>query len=970
MWLERVVPSSTYRLQLNSNLTFRQVRELLDYFRDLGVGTLYVSPILQARSGSTHGYDIIDHGSINTELGSSEAFDELAAALRQADMGLMIDIVPNHMCIADAGNWRWRGVLEDGPSSPEARFFDIDWRPPRPDLWDKVLLPVLGEQYGRILENRELRVEYAAGAFSVRYWEHSFPLAPRSWIFLLGAMLGELRSGFGESHEAVLELESIITAIGYLPLRAETDQERVRERQREKIIIKSRLASLLERSSECAAALRSTLEHYNGVRGDASSFDALELLLADQAYRLSYWRVAADEINYRRFFDVNELAAIRVEDPVVFDAVHEKVLDYIRRRWVTGVRVDHPDGLYDPVQYFHDLQAASSAASMGTPVDEVEPERKSFYVVAEKILSGDERRRKSWTVSGTTGYGFLNQLNAAFIDPDAEEAMNDAYTRFTGVTTSFEDLAYWCKRLILRVSMSSELSVLARRLDRICQQHRHSRDFTFESLRLALRETTACFRVYRTYIREHHDEVDDEDRRHILDAIHTAKLRNPAVSASVFDLLASVLLLQDPPGLTEEQRAERRLFIMRFQQLTGPVMAKGIEDTAFYRRFPLASINEVGADAEVFGITADEFHNKLLARYADWPHNLATTSTHDTKRSEDVRARMNVLSEVPSEWAQTIDRWRNLNAKLKTLVEGTPTPDSNTAYLLYQTLVAAWPLEHLDGTAPDRAFVERIQRYMEKATREAKLHTSWISPHHDYDRAVQEFVARALADSAFIEDLTRFVRSIIVPGLLNSVSQVVLKLTCPGVPDIYQGNELWDFSLVDPDNRRPVDFAHRARLLESLRLDCESPVPDLIDAALRNIHDGRLKLFVTHRLLRFRREQLRFFLDADYIPLRAAGTRNRNIISFARTALDQSIIVAAGRFFVGLGCRAGYDGARVWADSDIIVPETIAAAEYRNVISGRTVQPVRSRGQILLPLDHVLADLPVAVLHAEIPPTR
>jgi (1->4)-alpha-D-glucan 1-alpha-D-glucosylmutase len=961
------IPSSTYRLQVNSSFTLDDVAELLGYLQELGVGAVYLAPILKSRSGSMHGYDTVDHTRLNPELGTDETANRLAEGLRAAGMGAIIDVVPNHMCIADEANWRWRDVLENGPSSPQAKFFDIDWIPPRVDLAYKILLPILGNQFGLVLENQEIQVEYAEGAFHVRYWESTFPAAPRSWPIVLTLMLADLRQRIGDDHRVIAELESIITAIGYLPLRTETDADRIQERQREKTVIKSRLSTLLQVSAEAQAALKRSLVRLNGTKGQPDSFDILERFLAEQAYRLSYWRVAADEINYRRFFDINELAAIRVEHPAVFDAVHEKLIEGIRAGWITGLRVDHPDGLYDPVLYFDRLQeVCRMAAADAGAIDGLAGQDRPFYIVAEKIMLGDERPRRTWAVHGTTGYGFLNELNGLFVDPAAAKPLTLIYESFTGSQTRFEDLIYQCKRLILRVSMSSELNVLSRQLDRICQVHRHTRDFTLDSLRFALREIISCFPVYRTYIREGQSHVDMEDRRHIDSAIAAARQRNPASSNSVFEAIRQILLLEDPPEITPEALAERRLFVMRFQQLTGPVMAKGVEDTAFYRRYPLASLNEVGGDPALFGLEPDEFHRRIMQRKRFWPHNLVATSTHDTKRSEDVRARLNVLSEIPDEWAASIHRWNSLNRGLRAKVWDMDVPDRNAEYLLYQTIVGILPLTPLFENDTHSEFVSRIKAYMQKALREAKVHTSWINPEPEYDEAVERFVEAILQPSAenqFLTDITRFTHSIARAGFLNAISQTAIKLTSPGVPDIYQGSELWDFSLVDPDNRRRVDYVRRRALLEEIN---SKGGRSLLEEFKAHPEDDRLKLFVTKQLLRYRFDNQEFFRDAEYVPMHSFGDQRNHVIAFARTTADRILVTVASRFHIALGCRTRPPlGDEVWQDSAVVIPNDRADLQVRDLFTGRVLTPTIYRQRTLLPLSEVFADLPVAVLVTE-----
>ncbi len=952
-------PGSTYRIQLNRGFTFDDARAIVDYLADLGIGAVYTSPILKARPGSVHGYDIIDHSELNPEIGSMEGLQKYVDRLKQSGMGLILDIVPNHMCVADLANSKWFDVLENGPSSPHAGFFDVDWNPPRQDLANKVLLPILGDQYGRVLENQEIRIEYVSGSFVARYYDKMLPLAPRSWLEVLQPAVQHVRQRLGESHRSVLKLESIITALGYLPLRTETDHERLRERQREKDIIKRRLSAL---SSECdavASGIDSALCGVNGVLGDPASFDSLERLLGQQSYRLSFWRVAADEINYRRFFDINELAAIRTEDPAVFEATHRLIFDLIRRGWIAGLRVDHPDGLFDPARYFADLHAACRPTPDG-------PERR-IIVVAEKIVAGDEELRGDWQIEGTTGYGFLNQLNGLFVYPGSKRPFRTLYERATGSKVSFRELVYDCKRLILRASLSSELNVLGRRLDRICQQQRHTRDFTLESLRFALREVIACFTVYRTYITEDAVEPDSEDRRHIDRSIEEAKKRNPATDRSIFDAIGSILLLEQSKGLTTEQRAERRLFVMRFQQLTGPVMAKGVEDTAFYRYYPLASLNEVGGDPEEFGVTPRLFHRKNVQRLQRWPLSLLATSTHDTKRSEDVRARINALSEMPVKWSEALRRWMQLNRDKKTEIDGAEAPDPNAEYLLYQTLVGVWPFARVDA-AGHAELVRRVQDYMDKALKEAKVRTSWISPNQRYDRAVRNFVAAILDpgdQNLFLGEFREFVGPVANAGVYNSLSQLLLKIASPGVPDFYQGSETWDFSLVDPDNRRPVDFATRRAELAGLRESSLRSKPDLIAELLRNREDGRIKLYVTCCGLGFRRADPGLFESGTYHSIEAIGGRNQHVVAFARQQRNRVLVAAAGRFFLKLTAGRGAPlDRKVWGETALILPGAVRAREYKDVLTGCVVQPERHGDLWTLPAADVFRHLPIGLLEA------
>jgi (1->4)-alpha-D-glucan 1-alpha-D-glucosylmutase len=961
-------PSATYRLQFNKSFTFQDAAALVDYLDELGITDIYASPFLMARPGSLHGYDVTDQSRLNPEIGDQDSFLKLSETLRQHNMGIVADVVPNHMCITHPSNVWWWDVLENGPSSPYAHYFDIDWHPPKQELVNKVLLPMLGDQYGRVLENKEIQIVYGDGQFHVSVYETPLPLAPRTWGMILEPAVAKLREKLGADDEHVAEMESIITALGHLPGHTETDEAKIRERRREKDIVKRRLSGLLEASKEAGESIDAALMEINGTRGEPRSFDRLERLLESEAYRLSFWRVAMDEINYRRFFDINDLAAIRVEDPEVFSAVHALIFDLVRQGHIRGLRVDHPDGLFEPEKYFRFLQDACkawSAASNGNGKNG--HTHGTFYIVAEKILTGSEPLRTEWAVEGTTGYGFLNLVNGLFVDRTKEKAFQQLYRRFTGWTQPFDDLLCDSKRLILQVAMSSELNVLSRRLDHISEQHRWSRDFTLESLRDALREVLAVFPVYRTYVRGDQTDVDAQDRRQVNIAIRAAKLRNPAISESVFDFIQSVLLLEHPNGVDDAQRALRQLFTMRFQQLSSPVMAKGVEDTAFYRYYPLASLNEVGGDPARFGVSVNAFHRRNLIRRELWPNSMSASSTHDTKRGEDVRARINVLSETPGEWYRAIGRWRDVNRAAKTKLEGRSAPDANEEYLLYQTLVGTWPLYPMN---PDehQAYIRRIDGYMQKALHEAKVHTSWVNPNNDYEKAVTKFVERVLEpspDNRFLQDLREFQAPIARAGMWNSVAQLVLKIASPGVPDFYQGNDLWAFDLVDPDNRRPVDYEARRRALKSLTEHAASDRPALVDRLRENLCDGVMKLYVAREALRFRREHRDLFAQGSYTGLAADGNRARHVVAFQRATGNQTLIACTGRFFVKLCNSHSQPIGDVWGNTSIALPRKIAHSTFRDIYTGLTVTAEERDGGRFLPAGQVFSHCPVALLFAE-----
>ena len=950
-------PTSTYRIQLNHEFTFDQAAQLVDYWNALGVGDCYLSPFLMAAPGSMHGYDVTDPTRINPEIGTREQFDGLIQRLKQHGMGAIADVVPNHMSIDSAANRWWWDVLENGPSSPYARYFDIDWNPPKLALVNKVLLPILGDQYGRVLEDQQIQVGYDRGGFVAEVNGQSLPLAPRSWSLVLGPAAAALKERLGESHEHVLELESILTALSHLPPPDETDPAKVQERQREKEIIRKRTGVLSESSREVREEIDTSRCKVNGVKGDPRSFDRLEELLAQQSYRLAFWRVAADEINYRRFFDINQLAAIRVEDPAVFQAVHALILELIQEGRIDGVRVDHSDGLLDPAEYFRRLQQAARPAE--------DPGRR-LYIVTEKILVGNEQLRSDWEIAGTTGYDFLGDVNGLFIDGGRRRAFQRLYQAFTDCQTSIDDLHYACKKLILQTSMSGELNVLANKLEKISGRHRWSRDFTRASLRHVLRETIACFPIYRTYTTERAERPDPEDERHIRNAIRAARRRNQSTDDSTFDFLERLLLLVDPDGIDEVQRAERREFVMRLQQFTGPVMAKGVEDTAFYRAGPLLSLNDVGSDSRGFGTSTATFHARNLERLHSWPHTLLATSTHDSKRSEDVRARINVLSEIPAEWYRALRLWRELNRRHKTSQPGMEVPSASEEYLFYQSLAGVWPLEKPDA-AQLEALTGRVQEYMRKVLREAKVHSSWINPNKLYEQGVERFIAAALADSpenSFLREFTNFVEKIQSAGLWNSLSQTLLKIASPGVPDFYQGNEIWNFSLVDPDNRRPVDYDVRRSILNKVRQAHGQDVLRLIEDAMAHPSDGAIKMFVISRALCFRKSNHELLEQGSYLPLRATGDRQNHIVAFARSHGRDSLIAVAGRFFMELGAdRRPPCGADVWGNSSLVVRRELARPVWRDVITQTTIEADAPSGRQNLPLAKVFSHLPIALLY-------
>lgn len=953
------IPRATYRLQLNRAFTFVQAREIVPYLAELGISHCYVSPCLKARPGSMHGYDIVDHNSFNPEIGTAEEFDRLVDMLHQHSMGLIMDIVPNHMAVMGSDNAWWLDVLENGEASIYASFFDIDWRPLKDELRGKVLVPVLHDHYGAVLESGELKLGFdcPGGDFNIYYREHRFPVNPREYPRILQRCTDTLKNQLGENNPDLLEFQSLITAFGHLPRRQETGNEPVAERNRDKEINKRRLAELCGRSPEIGTGIDQAVESINGNPSDPASFEELHELIKAQAYRLANWRVAADDINYRRFFDTNDLAGICMESETVFEATHRLVLRLIAEGKVDGLRLDHPDGLYDPAEYFERLRQHIGQAISNS--DDRSSENTSRYVIIEKILTGAERLPAEWAVCGTTGYDFANLVNGLFVDPAAAMKFERAYRNSTGEQIGVDDLGYFCRKLIIRVALTSELSVLANHLTRIALAKRRTCDFTLNSLRDALIEVVASFPVYRTYVNR--SRVSEIDANYIEVAIEAAKERSQAGDTSIFDFIRDVLLTRIAGGQDARYRDAVTAFAMKFQQFTSPVMAKGMEDTAFYRYNRLVSLNEVGGDLNRFGITTGEFHAANQERMRSWPHTMLATSTHDSKRSEDVRTRIDVLSEMPGLWRLRVRDWRRFNRSHRRVVNERPAPTPNDEYLLYQTLLGAWPRELANGDRGEwNAFAERIQQYMLKAIREAKQNTSWINRNAEYEDAVVSFVKGVLHPdprNRFLNDFLPFQQRVARIGCWNSLSQTALKLTSPGVPDIYQGNELFDFSLVDPDNRRPVNYPWRREEFHGVRRDGGS-VRGLMDAP----DDGRLKLYLTWKILSLRRQHPELFQDGEYVPLEVSGEKAEHIVAFARRHRSRTLLVIAPRLIAGLlGDRDRAPiGAEVWKDTRVTLLCRDCRNLYHNLFTEKEVDLMGEVG-----VAELLEEFPVALCLAE-----
>lgn len=940
------IPRATYRLQFNHRFTFNDATRIVPYLARLGISHVYASPILKARPGSMHGYDVVDHSQLNPELGTREDFDRFVQKLHEHGLGLIVDIVPNHLGVMGDDNAWWLDVLENGPAARCALHFDIDWRPNRGSMRDRILVPILGDAYGMVLERGELQLEFdaAAGSFSVRYHDHRLPIDPREYPRVFLQPMSEQLLPPDDSHRA--DFESLLNSFSSLPPRDDTSMDAVAVRYRDKEAHKRRLARLLERSPEVLRYINESVARINGTPGQAESFDALDALLEAQAYRLSYWRVAVDEINYRRFFDVNDLAALRMNERSVFDVTHQLIFELIDAGSIDGLRIDHSDGLYDPEEYFLRLQERFGGG----------PERRALYVVTEKILAAHERLPESWLVHGTSGYDYAALQTTWLVCGDEETRMTRRYRTFTENEASFETIAYESKRLVMRASLAAEVEVLATQLDRIAHLDRHTADFTRAALREAIREVIACFPVYRTYISAR--GIGEEDQRIIHWATGLARRRSAGTEVSVFDFVRDVLLGTAADGRLPSHRQAMLEFAMKFQQVTAPVTAKGVEDTAFYRFNRLICLNEVGGDPSRFGVSSTALHQANLERARLWPHSMLATSTHDTKRSEDVRARIAVLSELPDLWKQHLSRWSQLNRNKRRQVDDAPAPDREDEYLLYQTLAGLWSPE-----LPTEQLIERLQAYMTKAGREAKRSTSWINPNADYEAAVHDFIAQLLNNperNAFLRDFTSFVGTIAFFGRVNSLVMTALKITSPGVPDFYQGTELPAFTLVDPDNRAPVDFEGAAAQLESLGNVSDVP------ALFQEPGGARAKLYVTAKLLQFRSADAALFALGSYQPLQVEGDKKDHVFAFARSHEGRSVVVIVPRWSARLmGSEMRLPAGEVWGNTRVLLGDAIGG-ELRDVLTARSAQAAGDDSS--LRLADVLSAAPLAVLSSAATP--
>jgi (1->4)-alpha-D-glucan 1-alpha-D-glucosylmutase len=940
-----VVPiRATYRLQLHAGFPLSRARELVPYLDQLGISHLHCSPLLQARRGSRHGYDVTDPTRINPDIGTEADLEALVSELRERDMGLLLDIVPNHMA-ATSENPAWEDVLMHGPASRFARWFDVEWRATERELRYRVLLPVLGDHRARVIERGEIGIQLREGLPRLRYYEHDFPLDPATLPLLLRPALRRCEEMRGREDPACRTLSSIVEALRRLPRRTAKAPAAVARRRETATREGERLRSLSASNPHIDQAIAEAVDGFGQGPGGG---DRLRRLLDAQVYRLVYWRRAAREINYRRFFDVNDLIALHMEDPEVFAETHALVLEWVRRGWIDGFRIDHPDGLLDPPEYFRRL---SSAAFPGIPTPPI---------VVEKILSHGEQLRSDWPVAGTTGYDFLNQAEALFIEPEGFDAIEREYRRIIRQPLEFAAIARLGKRHALESGLSAGVRRLAERLLKLSGPDAGFPLVRTEHLARAIVETIASLPVYRTYVDSRTPVPATEDRRLLEDAVEDARRRGRA-QTDALHLLSMALLGTDGPMRLPEREGLRLRFVQRFQQLSGPATAKGVEDTAFYSYAPLLSRNEVGGAPEA-GLSGavEGFHQGNEHRARRWPGTLVTVTTHDTKRTADLRARLDVLSELPDQWAKAVDRWRAINLVHQKNIGDRREPDPNTIYHLFQATLGIWPSD-IECLSTVR---ERLKEYGLKAVREAKVRTSWTEPDETFEAAVAGYLD-AIVDPArspeFVREVSEFVSKIAPAGLWNALSRTLIHLTAPGVADLYQGDELWNFALVDPDNRRPVDFEQRRRMLAELpdgSAQAGMSQAAFLKQLVEQVSDGRLKLQVTRAALRARRVHPELFLSGSYERLEIQGDRTEHVVGFARQHGTARAVVLAGRLMADrvLQRNGGPPDAEFWRGTRVRLPG--GDAEWTCALSGA----VLSGSTECVELDQVFGEMPLALL--------
>ncbi len=933
------IPASTYRLQFTPSFGFKDAKAILDYLEALGISDIYASPIFHARQGSEHGYDVVDPNRLNPELGSAADFNALTDAARQRDLGWLQDIVPNHMAY-DRQNHMLMDVLENGPASPYYDFFDVDWNHPYDSMKGKILAPFLGGFYGDCLEHGEITLNYDQNGLSIRYASMQFPVNIESYADVIAHDLGALRKRLGASHLDFIKLLGILYTLKNIPPKEES-----RERADQIAFVKHMLWELYSGDAEIKRHFDANLSRFNGSEGKPESFNLLERLLAQQWYRLSFWKVAAEELDYRRFFNINELISLRMEDEKVFNHTHGLIMKLAREGQFTGLRIDHVDGLYDPLEYLQRLRRAAG----------------DVYLAVEKILGFDEELPENWPVQGTTGYEFLNFVNGLFCARAQRRKFSQIYSRFADSETSCGALLVEKKRLIIGKYMAGDIESLAYLLKTVSSRDRHAADVTLYGLKRALVEVLAFFPVYRSYVSPGHFSV--ADRAWLNTAVERAKTANAGLLLEL-KFIERFLLLDFANHHSDEEKHSWTHFVMRFQQLTGPLMAKGFEDTTFYVYNRLISLNDVGGDPDRFGVSPQEFHEFNRRRLKSWPYTMNATATHDGKRGEDARARINLLSELPEEWDNRLKSWSRTNRAKKSKIKGLEVPDRNDEYFLYQTLIGSYPLQD----APDPGFSERLNAYLIKAVREAKVHTEWLKPDLAYETSFVKFADAILtpsADNGFLDEFLPFVEKVAYAGMFNSLAQTLLKIVAPGIPDTFQGTELWDLSFVDPDNRRPVDFAARRRLLGELKISESKDRAALLRELISQWRDGRIKLYLLHKLLGFRRDHRELFGTGDYLPLHASGEMADRVCAFARRK-DQTWVLAIVPRLIGRDAYRGGTplGDEFWRGTALSLPDS-APGRWVDVLTGHTLKTALAAPNKTLELGGVFKDFPVALLRNE-----
>ncbi len=930
---------STYRLQMHKEFNFDETSKIVPYLAELGITTLYLSPIFKAQKGSKHGYDVVDPTKINPELGGEAGFDELVKEAKEHKMSILLDIVPNHMA-ATLENPYWMDILENGQASIYSHYFDINWNPIFGPTENKLLLPVLGKPFGETLENKEIKILFKDGKFNFNYYDNNFPVETKSYAQIFRFGLENFKDLDKEFLKIVLDL---IDKLNNLPPPTETIIEKKLERNINAIEIKNALKELYKTSEQFKDFIRHTINKLHGKKGNENSFIPLERLLLSQPYQLVYWQAGLKEINFRRFFDVNELIGVKVENEKVMKDTHKLLFELIEKYNIAGFRIDHIDGLYDPTSYLENLYKYTNNL------------KKDFYIVVEKILAPHEHLPLVWKTNGTTGYEFLNMATFALVRRKGEKSINKIYKKIAPENINFQQLVYNCKKYILDKNFNSELTTLWYKLILIAKSHRHVLDFPLQSLRKLLEEVIVNFRVYRTYI--NNLSPSEMDKKEINFVIEQIKNNNKYFEERGINFIKDLLTL----NILEETKnfigSDWLSFVMDLQQLTSPVMAKGFEDTALYNYNRLVSLNEVGGNPTQFGLSIDKFHEFFNKRQSNELLSLLATSTHDTKRSEDVRCRINVLSEIPQEFLAHYNKWRKINSSLKTKIGRQFFPDKNTEYLLYQTLIGSFPFEMFKNMDKvNEEYIERIKNYMLKATREAKKYTNWITPDDNYEKSVLSFIENILniqKNRDFIEDFIPFTEKISFYGAINSLVYQTLKLTCPGIPDTYQGCELWDFSLVDPDNRRPVNYDLRMQYLESTK---NIATTEEIENLLINYTNGKIKLYIMNKILNLRKNYSQLFLNGKYTPVRTAGKYKNNIISFLRENSKVKLLVVLPRFTTEITKNYEFPINNIWANTSILIPKP-SKKIWSNIFFDQTIKHTHNKIKIA----ELLKNFPIGV---------